>query len=102
MDETKIVASLAALAHQHRLRIFRLLVKQGPSSMPAGEIADRIDEGLHEKARETLAAAIIAATREDSADVDLLRGAGLRAMARAFPDRLPPHLGDKARGTGSE
>jgi hypothetical protein len=66
------------------------------------EIADRIDEGLHEKARETLAAAIIAATREDSADVDLLRGAGLRAMARAFPDRLPPHLGDKARGTGSE
>jgi DNA-binding transcriptional ArsR family regulator len=42
MDETKIVASLAALAHQHRLRIFRLLVKQGPSGMPAGEIADRI------------------------------------------------------------
>lgn len=40
MDEPKIVASLAALAHQHRLRIFRLLVKQGPSGMPAGEIAE--------------------------------------------------------------
>lgn len=42
MDETRIVASLAALAHQHRLRIFRLLVKQGPTGMPAGEIADRV------------------------------------------------------------
>jgi DNA-binding transcriptional ArsR family regulator len=43
MDEAKIVAALAALAHQHRLGIFRLLVKQGPSGMPAGEIADRVD-----------------------------------------------------------
>jgi ArsR family transcriptional regulator len=42
MDEPQIVASLAALAHQHRLRIFRLLVKQGPSGMPAGEIAVRV------------------------------------------------------------
>lgn len=42
MDQTKIVASLAALAHEHRLRIFRLLVKQGPSGLPAGEIADHV------------------------------------------------------------
>lgn len=42
MDERKVIASLAALAHEHRLRIFRLLVKQGPSGMPAGEIADRV------------------------------------------------------------
>lgn len=42
MDEPEIVAALAALAHQHRLRIFRLLVKQGPSGMPAGEIAARV------------------------------------------------------------
>jgi ArsR family transcriptional regulator len=42
MEEHKIVVALAALGHQHRLRIFRLLVKQGPSGMPAGEIADRV------------------------------------------------------------
>src|SRR6476619_5595959 len=42
MSEPKIIAALAALAHQHRLRIFRLLVKEGPSGMPAGEIADAI------------------------------------------------------------
>ena len=39
MRETVAIASLAALAHQNRLRIFRLLVKQGPSGMPAGDIA---------------------------------------------------------------
>jgi DNA-binding transcriptional ArsR family regulator len=45
MDEAKIVTSLAALAHQHRLRIFRLLVSKGPSGMPAGEIADCVGIG---------------------------------------------------------
>jgi DNA-binding transcriptional ArsR family regulator len=42
MNDSGIVASLAALAHEHRLRIFRLLVKHGPSGLPAGEIADRV------------------------------------------------------------
>jgi DNA-binding transcriptional ArsR family regulator len=42
MDHKAAVASLAALAHEHRLRIFRLLVRQGPSGVPAGEIAARL------------------------------------------------------------
>jgi ArsR family transcriptional regulator, arsenate/arsenite/antimonite-responsive transcriptional repressor len=42
MEDTHIVAALAALAHEHRLQIFRLLVKQGPSGMPAGEIAEQV------------------------------------------------------------
>ena len=42
MKHARAVTSLAALAHQHRLAIFRLLVKQGPSGMPAGEIADSV------------------------------------------------------------
>ena len=45
MNESKVVAALAALAHRHRLRIFRLLVKRGPSGMPAGEIAERVGIG---------------------------------------------------------
>jgi DNA-binding transcriptional ArsR family regulator len=45
MDEKQIVAALAALAQEHRLRIFRLLVAHGPSGMPAGEIADTIGIG---------------------------------------------------------
>ena len=42
MSEDRAVASLSALAHGNRLRIFRLLVKRGPSGLPAGEIADRV------------------------------------------------------------
>ena len=42
MEHAGIVAALAALAHEHRLRIFRLLVRQGPSGLPAGEIAENV------------------------------------------------------------
>lgn len=42
MDEDQIVMALSALAHEYRLRIFRLLVRAGPSGVPAGEIADHI------------------------------------------------------------
>lgn len=67
------------------------------------EIADRFDASSHASAREVLANAIISAVRVDSADAQVLRGAGLRAMARAFPDRftspLPPI--DKAKSKGN-
>lgn len=39
MDTDTAVTSLAALAHPQRLDIFRLLVRQGPNGVPAGEIA---------------------------------------------------------------
>lgn len=42
MNEREIISALSALAHQHRLRIFRLLVRLGPDGMPAGEIAEHI------------------------------------------------------------
>jgi ArsR family transcriptional regulator len=43
MQEPKdIVTSLAALAHRHRLGIFRLLVKCGPPGMAASDIANEI------------------------------------------------------------
>src|SRR5262245_38218225 len=46
MDEAAaMVRCLGALAQEHRLRIFRLLVKRGPSGMPAGEIAEKVGIG---------------------------------------------------------
>jgi DNA-binding transcriptional ArsR family regulator len=42
MQESAAVSALSALAHQHRLRIFRLLVRAGPSGVPAGEIAEHV------------------------------------------------------------
>jgi ArsR family transcriptional regulator len=42
MKSKDAVAGLAALAHDQRLAIFRLLVKTGPSGLPAGEIAEAV------------------------------------------------------------
>ncbi len=42
METNDAVMALAALAQDTRLRVFRLLVKQGPSGLPAGEIAGRL------------------------------------------------------------
>src|SRR3954468_6188611 len=39
MEKTSVIAALAALAQDNRLDVFRLLVKAGPSGLPAGEIA---------------------------------------------------------------
>lgn len=36
------VAALAALAHETRLAIFRMLVERGPDGLPAGLIAERL------------------------------------------------------------
>ena len=42
MNATKTVQALSALAHGHRLAIYRLLVEEGPDGLSAGEIAERI------------------------------------------------------------
>jgi DNA-binding transcriptional ArsR family regulator len=42
MKATDAIAALSALAHEHRLTIFRLLVEQGPRGLPAGVIAERV------------------------------------------------------------
>jgi ArsR family transcriptional regulator len=42
MKTPDVISALAALAHEHRLSIFRLLVEKGPEGLPAGEIAERI------------------------------------------------------------
>jgi DNA-binding transcriptional ArsR family regulator len=43
MDKSTAARSLAALAQESRLEIFRLLVQAGPEGMAAGEIAERLD-----------------------------------------------------------
>jgi len=42
MDAATVVDALAALAHEHRLAAFRLLVEAGPAGLPAGTIAERL------------------------------------------------------------
>ena len=42
MDTTQAVDKLAALAQETRLRIFRLLVEQGPEGLHAGAISEAL------------------------------------------------------------
>jgi ArsR family transcriptional regulator, arsenate/arsenite/antimonite-responsive transcriptional repressor len=42
MDTRRTVAALAALAHENRLGLFRLLVQRGPAGLSAGVIARRL------------------------------------------------------------
>lgn len=42
MQRQDVVAALAALAHETRLDVFRLLVRAGEEGLPAGRIAARL------------------------------------------------------------
>jgi ArsR family transcriptional regulator, arsenate/arsenite/antimonite-responsive transcriptional repressor len=42
MDTTRALAGLSALAQESRLKIFRLLIRQGPEGMAAGDIASKL------------------------------------------------------------
>jgi DNA-binding transcriptional ArsR family regulator len=42
MKTPDAISALAALAHEHRLAIYRLLVEQGPRGLAAGAIGERV------------------------------------------------------------
>jgi DNA-binding transcriptional ArsR family regulator len=42
MKTPQVIDALGALAHEHRLAIFRLLIERGPAGLPAGRIAERV------------------------------------------------------------
>ena len=42
MKTPAVIEALGALAHEHRLAIYRLLVQRGPEGLPAGVIGQRI------------------------------------------------------------
>ena len=42
MESNQAVNALGALAHEHRLAIYRMLVERGPDGLPAGVIAERL------------------------------------------------------------
>jgi DNA-binding transcriptional ArsR family regulator len=43
MEVTDVVAALAALAQDTRLRVYRVLIEHAPEGLTAGEIAQRLD-----------------------------------------------------------
>jgi len=43
METKTIIDALAALAHETRLKVYRMLVVAGPAGLPAGRISDELD-----------------------------------------------------------
>ena len=43
MEIESAAACLSALAHEGRLKVFRMLVREGVMGLPAGEVARRLD-----------------------------------------------------------
>jgi ArsR family transcriptional regulator len=67
MRDLAAVEMLSALAHQHRLQIFRLLVRVGPQGMASSEIADAVGvspTGASFHLKELDSAGLIVATRQ--------------------------------------
>ena len=42
MKTPDVIEALSALAHEHRLAVYRLLVQRGPQGLPAGAIGEGI------------------------------------------------------------
>jgi ArsR family transcriptional regulator, arsenate/arsenite/antimonite-responsive transcriptional repressor len=42
MKAKDVIEALGALAHEHRLAVYRLLVERGPEGLPAGQIGTRL------------------------------------------------------------
>src|ERR1051325_7253498 len=42
MKTSDVVTALAALAHEHRLNIYRLLIERGPEGLSAGAIGEQV------------------------------------------------------------
>jgi DNA-binding transcriptional ArsR family regulator len=82
MTNESAISMLAALAQDHRLRIFRLVVQRGPNGLPAGEIADGIGlsaTGTSFHLKELVRAGLLRATRDGrfiryAVQVDAVRG----------------------------
>lgn len=67
MKDHFAVEMLSALAHEHRLKIFRLLVRAGPSGMPSTDIAEAVGispTGASFHLKELDRASLIVATRQ--------------------------------------
>ena len=67
MNDQAAVEMLSALAHEHRLKIFRLLVRAGPSGMPSSDIAEAVGispTGASFHLKELDRARLIVATRQ--------------------------------------
>lgn len=80
MQESQAIRALAALAHESRLRVFRLLTKSGSTGTPAGLIAEQLKlpaATLSFHLKELVSAGLIQDRREGRSIFYSLNAAGM-------------------------
>lgn len=96
MNTTQVVDALGALAHEHRLRAYRLLVAGGPDGLNAGTIAERLEmapSSLTFHLQQLHRAGLISQRRDSR---QLIYAANFGAM-----NELVSYLTEKCCGAGS-
>ncbi|MBA4780602.1 MAG: transcriptional regulator [Sphingomonadales bacterium RIFCSPHIGHO2_01_FULL_65_20] len=81
LGSAEVIAALAALAQEHRLAAFRLLVEAGPDGVSAGDLADRLNiprSSLSFHLNQMMQAGLIVQRRESRS---LIYSADFAAMA---------------------
>ncbi|UIP07126.1 metalloregulator ArsR/SmtB family transcription factor [Erythrobacter sp. SDW2] len=82
MEANHVISALAALAQEHRLALFRLLVQTGPDGLPAGRIAEALgvpNSSLSHHLAQLHEAGLVAQRREGRS---LIYSADFAAMER--------------------
>ena len=67
MKAPDVIAALAALAQEHRLAVFRLLVRRGPQGLAAGDLSARVGvppATLSHHLKELSGAGLVRSTRQ--------------------------------------
>jgi ArsR family transcriptional regulator, arsenate/arsenite/antimonite-responsive transcriptional repressor len=83
MEMNQAIEALAALAQESRLKVFRLLVHQGPSGMAAGDIARALNvpaNTLSSHLAVLSRAGLIASRKEGRSVIYAMDVAGTRAL----------------------
>ena len=83
METHQAIEAFAALAQESRLKVFRLLVRQGPSGMAAGDIARALGvpaNTLSSHLAILTRAALVASRKEGRSVIYAMNVAGTRAL----------------------